>query len=126
MTNTNAFRHAPRERLTDQQRARLFVERGKRCHRCKRSLRSGEKWIAEHLVALSVGGDNSPGNWEVTCEWCLPDKNREDAAKAAKGRAVVVSCYVPRSQRGKRPWKPPGMVYDWRKKRYVRENEAGE
>lgn len=119
---THAFRHEPRQRLTDQQRAKLFLDKGGKCHRCGRKLRSGEKWVAEHLIALSVGGDNSPGNWDVTCEWCLPEKNREDAAKAAKGRAVVVSCYVPRDQReGKRGWKPKGSKFNWRKGRYERE-----
>lgn len=122
MTEPHAFRHVPRARLTDQQRAKLFLDKGGKCHRCKRKLRSGEKWIAEHVLALSVGGDNSAGNWDVTCTWCLPDKNAEDAAKAAKGRAVVVSCYVPRSEReGKRRWKPDGTKFNWRKGRYERE-----
>jgi HNH endonuclease len=114
---THAFRHEPRQRLTRNQRAKLFLEKDGKCHRCGRKLRSGERWVAEHLLALSVGGDNSPDNWGVTCTWCLPEKNREDSKKAAKGRAVVVSCYVPR-ERGK--WKREGMRYDWKARRYVK------
>ena len=115
--NHHPWRHEPRQRLTDQQRAKLFLDKGGKCHRCHRKLRSGEKWIAEHLVALSTGGDNSPENWDVTCEWCLPEKNREDAGKTAKMRAVAVSCYVPSGERQKKGRPMPGSKRSgWRHK----------
>lgn len=108
MSDTHAFRHHPRERLTDHERAELFLERGGRCHRCTRKIRPGNKWIAEHIHALECGGDNKWSNWGITCQWCLPAKNAEDAAKAAKGRAVAVAHLIPPSQRQKKGRPIPG------------------
>ena len=101
---THPWRHDARETLTDHQKAELFLEKKGRCHRCTRKI-IGEIWYAEHLIALQNGGDNSKANWDVTCKNCFPLKNAEDAGKAAKMRAVAVSCIVPRSQRQSK-WKP--------------------
>ena len=98
----HAFKHEPREYLTDHQKAALFLERGGKCHKCERKLRSGSKWIVEHLIALSCGGTNDWKNLGITCEWCLPAKNAEDAAKAAKIRAVAVASVLPTDQRRKK------------------------
>ena len=107
MSHPTPWDHVPRETLTDHERAALFLRKRGICHRCTRKIRS-EVWYAEHLNALQTGGDNSKANWDVTCKNCFPLKNAEDAGKAAKSRAVAVSCYVPRSQRQSK-WKPlPG------------------
>lgn len=116
MTDTHAFKHIPRERLTDHERAELFLEKGGRCHKCTRKIRPGNKWIAEHLHALCLGGDNKWANWDITCEWCLPKKNAEDATKAAKGRAIAVAHVIPPSQRQKRGRTMPGSrASPWKK-----------
>ena len=121
MTASNPWRHEPREFLTDHQKAKLFLEREGVCHRCTAKIR-GRKWYVEHLVSLSCGGTNAWENLGVTCENCFPDKNREDARKAARGRAVATACVIPPSQRQKRHRlrKPPGTYYDWQARRYVK------
>ena len=86
---THAFHTNERKPLTPQQKARLFYERGGRCHRCKRKLRPGDKWTDEHVSALQNGGTNAWENRDITCSWCFKPKNKEDAKKAAKGRAVA-------------------------------------
>jgi 5-methylcytosine-specific restriction protein A len=117
MTDTHAFRHEPRHYLTDQQRAHLFLDKGGICHKCRRKLRPGDTWVAEHLNALSTGGDNKWGNWDVTCSWCLPKKNADDAKKAAKIRAVATAHVVPVSQRQKRGKPLPGTKRSgWKRK----------
>ena len=70
-----AFHTNPRKSLTDQQKAKLFLERGGRCHRCKRKLGPADVWIVEHVQALENGGTNDWENLTVTCAWCLPEKN---------------------------------------------------
>ncbi len=113
----HAFRHTPREHLTDQERAKLFLERGGRCHKCGRKLGPADKWIAEHIIALSSGGTNAWSNWGITCAWCLPAKNAEDAAKVAKGRAIAVAHIVPTDQRMKRgPPLPGSRRSKWKRK----------
>lgn len=97
-----AFDTTPRKRLTDQQRAKLFLDRGGKCHKCTRPIRAGEEWIAEHLTALQIGGGNEPENWGLTCCNCLPAKNSADAKIAAKARHVATAHLVPTSQRQKR------------------------
>jgi hypothetical protein len=108
MTETHAFRHEPRSRLTDQERAKLFLEKGGRCHRCTRKIMHGEKWYDEHVQSLGNAGTNAWENRAVTCVNCFPIKNAEDAKKLAKGRAVAVACIIPPSQRQKRGRPIPG------------------
>lgn len=117
------WHHEPRQHLTDPQKTKLFLERGGICHRCTVRIR-GRRWYVEHIIALENGGTNAWENLGITCEACFPDKNRDDAQKAAKGRAVAVSTIIPPSQRQKRHRlrKPPGTRYDWERGRYVRED----
>ena len=120
---THAFRHEPRSTLSDQQRAKLFLERGGRCHRCTRKIMHGEKWFDEHVHSLGTGGGNDWRNRDLTCINCFPLKNAEDAGKQAKVRELAVSHIIPPSQRQKKgkgwKWKKVGMKYDWEKRRYV-------
>ena len=102
MTTTSAFHHDPRKRLTDQQRAKLFLECGGMCHRCRRKLRPGDDWIDEHLTALENGGTNDLSNRGITCTWCKPHKDAEDHKKAAKSRHVATAHVVPTKRRDKR------------------------
>lgn len=64
-------------------RARVFLAKGGRCHRCSRLVQPslGDKWTLEHLVAIINGGANAEANLDVTCSWCLPAKNAEDVAE---------------------------------------------
>ena len=96
---THAFRHEKRERLTDQERTKLFLDRGGRCHRCTRKIVVGERWIDEHIIALENGGTNDWENRGLSCSNCFHPKNSEDATKAAKTRAVATSLIIPTDQR---------------------------
>jgi len=114
---THAFTTNPRKPLTPQQKAKLFLERGGRCHRCNRRLGPSDTWTVEHIQALQNGGDNSWGNLHLCCSWCLAPKNAEDAKKAAKTRAVATKHVVPkserRSQRGFRGWRRMNGEIRW-------------
>lgn len=113
----HAFKTEERKTLTDQQRAKLFLDRGGRCHKCSRKLGPADKWIVEHVIALENGGDNEWGNLDVTCSWCLPKKNAEDAAQAAKTREIAVSHIVPREQRKRKgPPMPGSRASRWKHK----------
>lgn len=106
---THAFTKTPRQRLTDQQRAKLFLDRGGRCEGpCGRKLSSADVWHLDHRVSLENGGSNSEDNLQVLCEWCHGDKTPRDRRQAAKGRAVAVACVIPTSQRQKKGPPMPG------------------
>jgi len=81
-------------------RVRVFDRKHGRCHICERSIRAGEKWTLEHLIALinwrattEQPHGNRESNLTVTCDWCLPEKNAADVAQKSKAyatRAVIV------------------------------------
>lgn len=61
-------------------RLRVFERKGGLCHRCTRKIKPGESWTCEHLIAICNGGANRETNLDLTCGWCLPEKNAEDVA----------------------------------------------
>ena len=105
MAENHAFRHEKRAYLTDQQRAKLFLDAGGKCAICTRKIRIGEVWEADHVIALEVGGDNS--RWQVLCPFCHKAKSAADHKQAAKGRDVATSLIVPgKHRRSKGPPMP--------------------
>ncbi len=112
----HAFRHVKREYLTDQQRAKLFLNAGGKCAASTRKIRIGEVWIADHIQALENAGTNAPDNWQVLCPNCDKTKTATDHGKAAKGRDVATSLIVPTSQRQKKGRPMPGTKRSgWKK-----------
>jgi hypothetical protein len=76
-------------------RVRVFDRKHGRCHICERSIRAGEKWTLEHLIALinwrattEQPHGNRESNLTVTCDWCLPEKNAADVAQKSKAYAT--------------------------------------
>ncbi len=98
------WHHDPRERLTDQKAAKLFLERGGCCHRCKRKLRAGDDWIVEHIIALENGGSNDWTNLAITCDWCKPEKDAEDHSQAGKQRSTATKHVISRSMKRGSKW----------------------
>jgi len=101
MTNT-PWHHTKRQTLSPQKRAKLFLERHGKCHRCTRILRPSDTWIVEHVIALENGGSNDWENLDITCSWCKPEKDAADHGKAAKSRRVATKHVLPKSQRSGR------------------------
>lgn len=67
-------------------RVRLRVwdrEEGK-CHRCRRHIPADDAWIIEHRHAIILGGINAERNLCLSCSWCKPVKDAEDAAAKSK------------------------------------------
>lgn len=110
---SHAFSTTPRVRLTVQQRARLFLDRGGAC----------EVWHVDHKIALENGGTNDLINLRIVCRNCHGDKTRSDHGAAARSREKAVAQVVPgRYRRGSSRFRrPPGTVYDWQQGRYRRE-----
>ena len=65
-------------------RVRVFGRTNGRCHKCTRKIPTGDKWTLEHVKALVNGGENRESNLDVTCDWCLPEKNAADVAEKAR------------------------------------------
>ncbi len=69
-------------------RVRVFEAKGGRCHMCGRKIQTGEAWTCEHVIALINGGLNAEPNLDLTCGWCLPQKNATDVAIKSKSYRV--------------------------------------
>lgn len=69
-------------------RARTFERCKGRCHRCDRKIGPADTWIIEHRIALSNGGKHAEDNFCLTCGWCKPAKDRDDAAIKKHGTKV--------------------------------------
>lgn len=115
----SAWHHDPRIRLTDQQIAKLFLERHGCCRECGRKLGPSDSWIVEHVIALENGGTNDWGNLGLTCSWCKPDKDARDHAQAGKQRRVATRHLVCKPMRKRSALsRKHGMKFNWSLGRY--------
>lgn len=109
-----------RKRISAQDRARLFTERGGRCSICQRKLLPGDRWVLERIIALENGGSNGEDNLSVTCFWCAREKTADDHGKTAKSRRVRTQHVVPKAvrqpRRGFRGWRQFDGSLAWRGK----------
>ncbi|MFC3706319.1 HNH endonuclease [Devosia honganensis] len=69
-------------------RLRVFERAGGRCQCCGRKLGPGDKWQADHVIALINGGAHSEANLQCLCDWCHKAKTREDVAEKAKSARI--------------------------------------
>lgn len=77
----------PRKPLTPRQRLKLFEEHKGICVLCGLQIRSGEKWIDEHLRALGLGGSNDFDNRAPVHVACAEAKtHKEDIPRIAKAK----------------------------------------
>lgn len=65
-------------------RARLFLLANGNCANCRRKLRPGDAWQADHETALVNGGENRESNLQVLCEWCHKPKTVFDIAEKSR------------------------------------------
>lgn len=76
-----------RKRLTPTQRLKLFERHKGLCALCDLQIRSGEKWIDEHLRALGLGGTNDDDNRAPVHVACAKAKTEnEDIPRIAKAK----------------------------------------
>lgn len=115
---TSPWTPTPRQRLTDQERAQLFVDEHGKCWSCGKQIRAGELWTVEHRLALENGGTNDRSNLAVACANCKKTKDAADHHKAAKSRHVRTKHVLPRSERrvgrGFRFWRKFNGELVWR------------
>ena len=87
-TVTEWIGESPDTKIPNRVRVRVFEAKGGKCHRCGRRITVSDSWTLEHLIALANGGENRERNLDLTCRWCLPEKNAEDVAIKSHGYEV--------------------------------------
>lgn len=105
---------------------RVFEREDGICHISGRKIKPGERWDAEHVIALCnwlPTPDAPHGNRETNIKPALSSKHPEktardvaEKAKVARKRSKHLSISKPRGFR-----RPEGFKFSWRKGRYERE-----
>ncbi len=61
---------SPDQPFPDRVRTRIYLRDKGTCQICKRKLAAGDKWIADHKIAIINGGQNRESNGQLICDWC--------------------------------------------------------
>lgn len=102
---SNPFRHSWRGAMSPQRMARIFAAAGGKCHRCGRSLRPGDDYEFDHIVALENGGTDDDVNIAPCCDWCHVAKTGQDHEHAGHSRRAYTKHVVPKRYRKGKGWR---------------------
>jgi 5-methylcytosine-specific restriction endonuclease McrA len=76
-----------RKRLSPSRRLQVWESTGGVCILCRRVIDGvRERWIAEHVRALELGGDDNLSNMGPAHTFCAREKTRTDHASAARAK----------------------------------------
>lgn len=106
----------PRRKLSTRDRLAVFERAGGICVLCSRKIAAGERWIAEHIRALGLGGEDAPDNMAPAHEACARAKtNGRDGDLARIAKAKRVKAKHIGAHRSARPM-PGSRASGWRKR----------
>jgi 5-methylcytosine-specific restriction protein A len=74
----------PDTKIPDRVMVRIFLRNDGRCACCNRRITSGEKWQADHKIALANGGLHVESNLQPLLVEHHKAKTREDVAEKAR------------------------------------------
>lgn len=76
-----------RRKLTPHRRLQVWEKTGGTCVLCERKINGArEQWIAEHIRALELGGEDDLSNMGPAHKTCARDKTRGDHRRAAHAK----------------------------------------
>lgn len=101
-------------------KALAFQRADGRCERCTARLVVG-KFAYDHVIADALGGEPTLENCAVLCVACHGLKTPSDTTKAAKVKRIKRKLVAGIKKPSRFPKPPPGMKFDWRSRRYVKE-----
>lgn len=104
----------PRAKISTRARLAVWEAHGGICCICGRKIEAGEKWIAEHVRALELGGADDQSNLAPAHESCAREKTRDDHRRAAKAKRVKAR-HVGAKAPSKRPM-PGSRASGWKRK----------
>jgi 5-methylcytosine-specific restriction protein A len=89
-----------RRSLTTKMRLQIFTDAAGCCHLCGVKIGVGERWEVEHVIALSLGGEDRPENMKpahVACHKVKSAKDAGDTARAIRRQAKHLGIKRPRT-----------------------------
>jgi 5-methylcytosine-specific restriction endonuclease McrA len=116
-----------RRRITPQQRAKIFTNASGVCHICGGKIGGSERWDVEHVISLSMGGDDDFANMRPAHVTCHREKTTSDAGNLAKARRVEakhIGAHRPKQRINPRRVRqcdiPVGEKLNWRARKDAR------
>lgn len=104
----------PRSRLTPHRRLKVWERTSGQCVVCHQQIDGvRERWIAEHIRALELGGADEPDNMGPAHEVCALAKTQNDHRRAGKAKRQKIQHIGAKSS--KRPM-PCGRRSPWKRK----------
>lgn len=72
--------------FTDKQRLEIFHNAGGRCQgrNCGRRITVKDRWIADHILPVALGGKTVIENGQLLGECCNPEKTADDVRRIRK------------------------------------------
>jgi 5-methylcytosine-specific restriction protein A len=79
-----------RRNMSTSRRARIFNAHGGVCHICGLKINVGERWDADHIIALEISGNDGDDNLAPAHEACHRSKtSTADIPQIAKAKRVA-------------------------------------
>ena len=80
-------RDAPlRKTKSRKYRAELFIKHNGQCHICQGKILGHERWEIEHIIPLSLGGEDQGDNLALAHQSCHRGKTKEDIRRLSKAK----------------------------------------
>jgi len=103
-----------RRRLTPHRRLQVWEKTGGLCALCGRKINGAcERWIAEHIRALELGGADDYGNMGPAHEACVYAKTQDDHRRTAKAKRQKIQHIGAKTSRRPLPF---GRTSPWKRK----------
>ena len=113
-----------RKPLSPTKRLAIFEAAKGICSLCHQRIQVGERWDVEHRIPLALGGADDESNMAPAHKSCHVIKTVEDTGRIAKAKRQRIKHYGARKP-STFPKPPAGYVWDWRRKRYVKDSTEG-
>lgn len=89
LENPDPYSVNARLKLSPKKRLQLFLEHKGMCCLCHTPIKTGERWITEHIKPLWLDGTNDWENLAPAHEACATGKTQKEATERAKGRRIA-------------------------------------
>lgn len=96
---------SPDSKVPDRVKLRIFTRHNGRCHISGRQIRPGDKWDVEHVIALSLGGENRESNLAPALVASHKIKTAQDRKVKAKDDRIRKRSIGLRKQRTITRWR---------------------
>lgn len=101
----------PRRGMSALQRLKIFERAKGICHLCEQRIQAGQKWDADHIIPLALGGSDGESYMAPAHKACHAQKTAVDLGQIAKAKRIKARHIGAHKPSGFR--KPPPGYNPW-------------